>query len=89
MQKFIIERTVPGIGDYSPEKLTDIIAKTRTALQPTAGRVQWQESFVTNDKIFSIYIASDEAALREFCKQSPLPTDSIHQVRSVVDLSSK
>ena len=88
MQRFIIERTVPGIGDYSPEQTADILRKTRAALQSSGGRVQWQESFIAADKVFSIYIAPDEATLREFSKNSPLPVDAIHPIRSVVDLTS-
>lgn len=85
MPKFIIERDVPGIGDYPQDKITDIINKTRAALQSTNGQIQWVESFVTTDKVFSIYIAPDEAAARDFSKHSPLPTGPIHRVRSVVD----
>jgi len=88
MQRFIIERTVPGIGDYTPEQTTDIVQKTRAALEQNAGRVHWQESFIGTDKIFSVYLASDEASLREFCKSSPLPLDNIHPIRSVVDLTT-
>lgn len=88
MQRFIIERTVPGIGDYTPEQIADIVQKTRTALQSTGGRVHWQESYMGTDKIFSVYIAADEASLREFCKSSPLPMDTIHPIRSVVDLTT-
>ena len=88
MQRFIIERTVPGIGDYSPEQTIEILNKTRAALASNGGRIHWQESFITTDKVFSIYIAPDESALREFCKSSPLPMGDVHAIRSVIDLTT-
>ena len=62
MPKFIVERTVPKVGDLSPEKLKILRDLAYTALQSFGGRVQWIESFVTEDKIFSILTAPDEAA---------------------------
>jgi hypothetical protein len=88
MQRFIIERTVPGIGDYSPEQTAEILKKSRAALEANGGRVHWQESFIATDKVFSIYIAPDESALREFCKSSPLPMGDVHPIRAVVDLTT-
>jgi hypothetical protein len=88
MQRFIIERTVPGIGDYSPEQTSDILNKTRAALASNGGHIHWQQSFITADKVFSIYIAPDESSVREFCKHSPLPPGDIYPIRSVVDLTT-
>ena len=82
MPKFIVERDVPGIGDYPPERITGILNKTRAALKSANGQVHWLESFVTTDKVFSIYVAADEAAALEFSKLSPLPTGS-HPPRSL------
>ena len=88
MQRFIIERVVPGIGDYPPEQIADILEKTRSALASSGGRIHWQETFVAVDRVFTVYIAPDEAALREFSKSSPLPAGTIYPISRVVDLTT-
>ena len=61
MPKFIVERTVPKIGDLTPEKLHQLGDLARAALKSFGGRVQWLESFITEDKVYSILTAPDEA----------------------------
>ena len=88
MPKFIVERTVPRVGDLSPEKLKILRDLAYTALQSFGGRVQWIESFVTEDKIFSILTAPDEATVRKYSKLTNLPADSINTIKRVVDITS-
>lgn len=85
MPKFIIERDVPGIGDWPLEKLEQIVDTLRGALKTTNGTIQWVETFLTADKVFSFYIAPDEASLQEFLKQSPLPPGPMHRVLRYAD----
>jgi hypothetical protein len=88
MPKFIVERTVPRVGDLTPEKLNELGNLARTALRALGGRVQWLESFVTDNKIYSILTAPDEATVREYSKLTNLPADSIHIIRLVADVTT-
>lgn len=88
MPKFIVEREVPNIGDLSPEKLHQLGNLARTALKSFGGRVQWLESFITQDKIYSIITAPDEATAREYSKLTNLPADGIHVINLVADVTT-
>jgi hypothetical protein len=89
MQKFIVERVVPEIGDLSTDKLKLLADLAKTALASFGGRVQWLESFVTQNKIYSILTAPDEATLREYAKMTNLPTDGIQLIKRVVDITTR
>lgn len=88
MPKFIVERTVPRVGDLSPEKLRILRDLAYTALQSFGGRVQWLESFVTENKIFSILTAPDEATVHEYSRLTKLPADHIHVIKLVADITT-
>ncbi len=88
MPKFIVERIVPRVGELTPEKLNILAGLARTALQSFGGRVQWIESFVTENKIFSILTAPDEATVREYSKLTKLPADGIHLIKLVADVTT-
>jgi Protein of unknown function (DUF4242) len=88
MPKFMVERTVPKVGDLSLEKLRVLRDLAYAALQSFGGRVQWIESFVTENKIYSILTAPDEATVREYSKLTRLPADSIHVIKLVADITT-
>jgi hypothetical protein len=88
MPKFIVERTVPRVGDLSLEKLKLLRDLAHTALQSFGGRVQWIESFVTENKIYSILTAPDEATVRQYSKLTNLPADAIHIIKLVADITT-
>jgi hypothetical protein len=88
MPKFIVERTVPKVGELSFEKLKVLRDLAYTALQSFGGRVQWLESYVTEDKIFSILTAPDEATVREYSKLTNLPADKIRLIKLVADITT-
>ena len=88
MPKFIVERTVPRVGDLSLEKLKVLRDLAHTAIQSFGGRVQWLESFVTENKIFSILTAPDEATVREYSKLTNLPADGIYLIKLVADITT-
>lgn len=88
MPKFIVERTVPRVGDLSLEKLKILRDLAHTSLQSFNGRVQWLESFVTENKIYSILTAPDEATVREYSKLTNLPADSIRLIKLVADITT-
>ena len=88
MPKYMVERTVPRVGDLSPEKLKTLANLARSALKHFGGRVQWLESFVTENKIYSIMTAPDEATVREYSKLTNLPADHIYLIKFVADIST-
>ena len=85
MPKFVIEREIPGAGKLTPDQLHAISQKSCGVLQSMGPRIQWLQSFVTDDKIYCIYIAPDEATVREHAQQGGFPANSIAQVRSMID----
>lgn len=88
MPKFIVERTVPKVGELTPETLNQLANLARSALQHFGGRVQWLESFVTEDKIYSILTAPDETTIRQYSKMTNLPADQIHLIKLVADITT-
>ena len=85
MPKFVIERTLPGAGQLPRPELQGISEKSVGVLDAMAGRAQWIESFVTDNKIYCIYIADDEATCREHAEAGGFPCDSVSRVRAVID----
>ncbi|HEX4736398.1 MAG TPA: DUF4242 domain-containing protein [Allosphingosinicella sp.] len=85
MRKYVIERDIPGIEGLDGDKLKQGAATSNEALAKLAPRVQWLESFVTRDKTFCIYLAEDEAAVREHASLSGFPASRINEVARVID----
>ncbi len=85
MPKFVIERNIPGAGKLTPEQLNGISQKSCSVIREIGPRVQWLESFVTDDKIYCIYIAADEATVREHARLGGFPADSVQVVRRMID----
>ena len=88
MPKFIIEREIPGAGQLSPADLQSISATSCGVihdLNMSARDVQWVQSFVTNDKIYCVYNAPDEAAVREHARRGGFPANAVAQVARVID----
>ncbi|MGH9785862.1 MAG: DUF4242 domain-containing protein [Terriglobia bacterium] len=87
MPKYVIERNMPGAGALSRDELVAISDKSCRALEEIGSHIQWVESFVTADKVYSIYIARDERLIREHAYLSGFPADTICEVRAVIDPS--
>ena len=85
MNKFVIERNIPGAGELTPDQLKAISQKSCSVIREMGPRVQWVESFVTGDKIYCIYFAEDEATVREHAKLGGFPADSVQMVRRMID----
>jgi hypothetical protein len=83
--KFVIEREIPGAGSLSPEQLQAISQKSCSVLQNLGPQIQWLQSFVTDNKIYCVYIAPNERMVREHASQGGFPANSIAQVRRVID----
>jgi hypothetical protein len=85
--KYMIERNMPGAGAMSNDELKTIAVKSCHALEEIGSDIQWLESFVTADRVYSIYIARDEKLIREHAYLSGLPAHTISEIKAVVDPS--
>lgn len=88
MPKYVIERELPGAGALSSDELRAISAKSNEVLAGMSPRAQWLQSYVTSDKIYCVYVAQDEAAVREHAECGGFPANSISRVSSVIDPST-
>ncbi|MCA1624813.1 MAG: DUF4242 domain-containing protein [Acidobacteria bacterium] len=85
MPKFIIEREIEGAGNLSKAELYGISQKSCGVLSGMGTQIQWLESFVTDNKIYCVYIAPDAEIVREHARQGGFPANSISQVKAVID----
>lgn len=85
MPKYVIEREIPGAGKLTPEALQAISQKSCRVLKGMGPQIQWLQSYVTDNKIYCIYIAPDEASILEHARQGGFPANSVSQVRAVID----
>jgi hypothetical protein len=85
MPKYVIEREISGAGKLKPEELQAISQKSCGVIRGMNQPVQWLQSFVTDNKIYCIYIAPDENAIREHAREGGFPANSIAQVRTIID----
>ena len=88
MPKFIIEREIPGAGNLSAQELQGISQTSCGVLKQMGPQIQWLESYVTNDKVYCVYIAPNEAMIREHAQQGGFPANRISEVKSVIDLTT-
>ena len=87
MPRFVIEREMPQAGQLSPEQLREASRKSAQVMEEL-GRIHWVQSYVTDDKIYCVYVAPDEETVRRHAAQSGLPADRISCIRSLVDAST-
>ena len=85
MPKYVIERELPGAGKLSPQELQAISQKSCGVLSKMGPQIQWLQSYVTDDKIYCVYIAPNEAQVREHAEQGGFPANRISEVVSVID----
>ena len=85
MPKYVIERDIPGAGKLSAEQLHAISQKSCGVLQEMGPQVQWIQSFVTDDKIYCVYLAPNEEAVREHARRGDFPANRVARVRAVID----
>jgi hypothetical protein len=85
MPKFLIERNIPGAGSLTPEQLQAISQKSCGVLRSMGPEIQWVESYVTPDKIYCVYIAPDEQAVREHARQGGFPADVVTPIQRMID----
>jgi Protein of unknown function (DUF4242) len=85
MNRYLIERTLPGAGRLSPDELQAIAQKSNEVLAGTAPRAQWVQSYVTDDAITCVYLADDEDAVCEHGRRGGFPVDAVRRVHRVID----
>jgi hypothetical protein len=88
MRKFVIEREIPEVGTLERDQLRAAAAKSNEALAQLSPRVQWQQSYVGADRTFCVYLAEDEAAVREHAEISGFPATRIIEISKVIDPST-
>ncbi len=85
MPKYVIERELPGAGKLSQDDLQSISQKSCSVLEKMGPQIQWVQSFVTDDKIYCVYIAPDEASVRQHAQQGGFPANVVARVHNVID----
>lgn len=88
MKKYVIEREIPGAGKLSAEQLQGIAQQSCAVLNTMGPKIQWVESYVTNDKVYCVYLASNEEAIREHAAKGSFPANRISEVKAVIDPTS-
>ena len=85
MPKFIIERDIPGAGKLTPAELQAISQKSCGVLRSMGPQIQWMHSYVTDDRVYCVYLAPNEAAVREHAMQGGFPANRISRVIAAID----
>jgi hypothetical protein len=84
MKQYVIERSIPGVGDLNAQQLKGAAATSNDALAKLAGKAQWVHSYVVDDKTFCIYLADGEDSVREHARISGFPATKVTEVRAVI-----
>jgi hypothetical protein len=85
MPKFVIERDLPGLGTMSPDELSAVAAKSNEVLATLAPHVQWIHSYVTDDKMYCVYVADDADAVHRHATRGGFPADAVNKITVVID----
>lgn len=85
MPKFLIEREIPNAGKLSPQELQAVSQKSCSVLRNMGPSIQWLESYVTDNKVYCVYIAENEQAIRKHAEQGGFPANKISQIRTTID----
>ena len=85
MPRYLIEREIPGAGKLTKDQLHAISQKSCSVLNQLGPQIQWIESYVTDDKVYCVYIAANEQLIREHAKQGGFPANRISEVRAIID----
>ena len=85
MPKYVIEREIPGAGKMSGEELKAISQTSCGVLRAMGPEIQWVHSYVTDDKIYCVYVAPNEEVIRQHAQQGGFPANRISRIRSLID----
>jgi Nickel responsive protein SCO4226-like len=85
MPEYVIERDVPGAGNMTEEQVRDISVRSLEVLKGIGPQIQWLHSYVTDDRIYCVYLAPDEEVIREHARKLGVPANRISAVRRLID----
>ena len=85
MPKFVIERKLPGAGKLSAGEAKAVAQKSCGVLRDMGPQIQWVQNYVTDDKIYCVYVAPDAEAIREHAKRGGFPANVVSRVRTIID----
>ena len=85
MPKYVIERDIPGAGRLSAQDLKAISQKSCAVLKSMGPEIQWVQSFVTDDKVYCVYVAPDESTIRRHAQEGGFPANRISRIWTVID----
>lgn len=85
MPQFVIEREIPGAGSLSETQIRDVSLRSLQTLKEMGPQIQWVHSYVTEDKVYCVYLAPDEDSIREHARRTGIPADRVSAVRRLID----
>jgi hypothetical protein len=85
MQQFVIEREIPGAGSLSDAEIREVSLRSLQTLKAMGPQIQWLHSYVTEDKVYCVYLAPDENSIREHARRTGIPADRVSAVRRLLD----
>ncbi len=85
MPKYIIEREIPGAGNLSAEEIQGVSKKSCSVLKSMGPQIQWVQSYVTQDKVYCVYIAPNEDMIKRHAEEGGFPANSISRVNTIID----
>ena len=88
MQQFVIEREIPGAGALSEVEIRELSLHSLQVLKEIGPQIQWLHSYVTEDKVYCVYLAPDENSIREHARRAGIPADRVSAVRKLRHCSS-
>jgi len=88
MPKYVIERDIPKAGDLTQQQIQAISQKSCSVLQNLGPQIQWVHSYVTDDKLYCVYIAPNEEMVKEHAKQGGFPANRVSEVKRMIDPTS-
>lgn len=88
MPKFVIERDIPGAGNMSEDELHRVALRSVEVLRELGPQIQWQHTYVTDDKVYCVYLAPDESVIQEHARLAGIPANRISAVRRLLDATA-
>jgi len=89
MPQFVIEREVAGAGALSEAQIREMSLKSLGVLKEMGPQIQWLHSYVTEDKVYCVYLAPDEESIREHARRVGIPADRVSEVRRLIEASAE
>lgn len=85
MQQYVIEREIPGAGSMTEAQIREVSLRSLQSIRDIGPQIQWLHSYVTEDKLYCVYLAPDEETIREHARRTNIPANRIAAVRRLVD----